>query len=449
MHSAQILVIEDSPSLGLTYKDFLEREKHRVIVASTAAEARRLLGQGRFGALLLDLNLPDENGIDFLKWMRANNISVPVIVITADPSVDIAVMAIREGAQDFISKPVTPERLNLTLRNIIEQQSLKSIVDGMRDVGREGFCGFVGKSPAMQVIYRIIENAAQSRAPIFITGESGTGKELAARAVHGLSQRKAGPFEALNCAAIPGALLESEVFGHARGAFTGAVSAHKGAAERAHGGTLFLDELGEMPVEMQSKMLRFTQSSSLRPVGGSHEVSVDVRFISATNRDPLHAVREGKMREDLYYRLNVIPLHLPPLRERGDDVLHIARSILKKTVQEEGKKFQGISPGAESFFLSCPWPGNIRQLQNTIRRAVVMHDGEALTRDMLPPTEDLGHSLPEAVKEEPIMPLHMVERRVIEQAILFCHGNISEAARKLELNPSTLHRKINQWRDGS
>lgn len=446
MHSARVLIVEDSPSLALTYREFLERDRHSAVIAPTAAAARQLLTQGVFSAVLLDLNLPDQSGIDFLHDIRSRNIRTPVIVITADPSIDMAVIAIKEGAQDFISKPVTPERLNLTLKNIIEKHSLKTIVESMQSVEREGFCDFIGKSPAMQVVYRIIENAAQSRAPVFITGESGTGKELAARAIHKLSPRKERVLEVLNCAAIPGTLLESEMFGHAKGAFTGAVTAHVGAAERAHHGTLFLDELGEMPMEMQSKMLRFTQSGTFRPVGGREEIAVDVRFVSATNRDPQLSVKEGRMREDLYYRLNVIPVHLPPLRERGDDILLIARALMEKIATEEKKSFRDIAADAEDFLMSYHWPGNIRQMQNVLRRAIVLHNGESLSRGMLPVLEGASAETVASNTVNTVIPLHDVERQTIEKALAFCGGNITEAARRLEINPSTLHRKLKMWK---
>lgn len=451
-HAPTILIVEDSESLALTHGHFLAGAGYASVVADSLGAAERHIGEKDFAAILLDIGLPDGNGLDFLRGLRARAYPAPVVVLTADSSVDTAVAAIREGAEDFIVKPVSPERLHLTLKNILEKKLLQKIVDGYSAEGREGFCDFIGSSPAMQVVYRILENAAQSRAPVFITGESGTGKELAARAIHQLSRRKAKAFEALNCAAIPGTLLESEMFGHVRGAFTGAVSAHTGAAERAHQGTLFLDELGDMPVEMQSKLLRFTQNGTFRPVGGLREISVDARFVSATNRDPAEAVRKGILREDLFYRLNVIPVHLPPLRERGGDVVLIAEALLKKIAAEERKKFRMFADDARDFLLSCGWPGNVRQLQNTIQRAVVMNEGEALTRAMLHAPETPVQAVPPAATppvSAGVVPLHEVERRVIEQAIALCGGNISEAARQLELDPSTLHRKIGKWKKSS
>lgn len=460
MQTAHVLIVEDSTALAQTYYDFLVRVGHSADIAPCADDATQKLQNNRYDAVLMDLNLPDAHGLSLLGQMRKAGMDVAVIVITADPSIETAVDAIRSGAQDFISKPVTPARLQLTLANVLEQRALKKIVKGYHHLTRDRFCDFIGGSPAMQLVYSVLENAAQSNAPVFITGESGTGKELAARAIHQLGKRKAGAFEALNCAAVPGNLLESEVFGHTKGAFTGAVSRYIGAAERADGGTLFLDELPEMPPEMQSKLLRFTQSSVFRPLGSMREMTVDVRFVSATNRMPMAAVSEGFLREDLYYRLNVISIHLPPLRERGEDILQIAETFLKKMAIEEQKSFTALAEDACRFLQEYPWPGNVRQLQNVLRRTVVLNEGSVLTRDMLVQSGGIGlASLPVAtgapilsatLPEHPqaIRPLREVERDIVERALQLCAGNITEAARRLEVNASTLHRKMNKWRHG-
>lgn len=458
MPIGRILIVEDSPALAATYADYLSRAGHTVEMAGSVAAADARLGEAHFDCVLLDIHLPDGEGVEVIAAMRRQEISTPVVVLTAERSIDTAVAAIRAGAQDYLSKPVTAERLNLTLRHILEQQALRRIVSDYRAMERDRFCDFIGASPAMQIVYRVIENAAQSRAPVFITGESGTGKELAARAIHTMGPRRHKPFEALNCAAVPGSLIESEIFGHARGAFTGAISRYTGAAERAHEGTLFLDELPEMQPEMQSKLLRFTQSGSFRALGAPRETSVDVRFVCATNREPLAAVVQGALREDLYYRLNVISLHLPPLRERGDDILLIAESLLSRMAAEEKKRFTCISADAAEMLRVWHWPGNVRELQNVLRRAIVMNDGEVLTADMLPhfstaavtrplspPTSDMAqHAQSVPAARDPS--LKEVERRHIEKTIADCGGNICAAARKLGVNPSTLHRKIGKWR---
>ena len=459
MQTGKILIVEDSRALALTYSDYLSRAGHAADIAENISAARRALSLVRYDCVLMDLHLPDGAGTDLIAEMRTGGIDTPVIVLTAEPSINTAVSAIRNGAQDYLCKPVTADRLNLTLGHILEQQSLRRIVSDYRAIERDRFCDFIGASPAMQIVYHVLENAAQSRAPVFITGESGTGKELAARAIHTLSPRRAKVFEALNCAAVPGNLLESGIFGHARGAFTGAVSRYVGAAERAQDGTLFLDELPEMQPEMQSKLLRFTQSGSFRPLGTAREMNVDVRFVCATNRDPLQAVADGVLREDLYYRLNVISLYLPPLRERGDDILLIASHFLTCMAQEEKKRFTCLSTDAADYLLHETWPGNIRQLQNALRRAVVMNDGEVMTADMLPRQTRMvspaaGHdggnvfsrpvSAPAAMSSA--SSLRDMERRMIEKTISDCGGNISAAARQLGVNPSTLHRKMGKWR---
>ncbi len=440
-----LLIVEDSPSLALTYAEFLGNAGYDIISAETAADARRLAMQNP-ALILLDLHLPDGSGLDLLRDWRAAGVTAPVVVITAETGAETAVAAIRAGASDFISKPVTRERLTLTVRNTLEQQSLKNTVAALSAFDRDGFCGMIGRSPQMQLAWRTIESAAQSRAPVFITGESGTGKELAALALHASSPRRAQHFEAINCAAMPANLIESEVFGHAKGAFTGALAAHTGAALRADRGTLFLDELTEMPQDLQPKLLRFTQTGVFRPVGGEKEQAVDVRFVAATNRDPHKAISDGKLREDLYYRLNVIHIHLPPLRERGDDGLMIAARLLARLAAEEGKHFHAIDDDVRAFILSNAWPGNVRQLENCLRRAVVLHDGEILTMDMIPPPAEPLPAVPGQPTFSGIIPLREMERLAIEHALRACAGNVSEAARRLEINPSTIHRKITQWR---
>lgn len=452
MQTGKILIVEDSAALALTYSDYLVRAGHSADIASNIGAAQHALADLRYDCVLMDLHLPDGRGTDLITAMRAGGIHTPVVVLTAEPSIDTAVAAIRAGAQDYLCKPVGAERLQLTLGHILEQQALRRIVSDYRAIERDRFCDFIGASPAMQIVYHVLENAAQSRAPVFITGESGTGKELAARAIHTLGPRRTKVFEALNCAAVPGNLLESEIFGHARGAFTGAVSRYAGAAERADGGTLFLDELPEMQPEMQSKLLRFTQSGSFRALGAPRETAVDVRFVCATNREPLAAVAAGVLREDLYYRLNVISLHLPPLRERGDDILLIASHLLARIAAEEGRRFTCLSADAADYLMAQNWPGNVRQLQNVLRRAVVMNEGDMLTVDMLPRQETVPQTRTVEVSKKQggdapsAASLRDMERRAIEKTIEDCGGNISAAARRLGVNPSTLHRKRGKWR---
>lgn len=462
-----VLLIEDTPSLAALYVEYLRREPVRVAVATTGQEGIAAIRSRAPSAVLLDLNLPDMSGMEILKEVTANGYGCSVIVITAHGSINTAVEAMRSGAHDFLMKPFDPDRLRVTLRNALAHQKLLSMVETYRETyDRSGLAGLLGTSLPMQQIYRIIESAAPSRATVFVTGESGTGKELCAAAIHQLSPRRNGPYVAINCAAISRELIESEIFGHVKGAFTGATTDRDGAASRAHGGTLFLDELCEMDLSLQSKLLRFLQTSSFVRVGGSHEETADLRFVCATNRDPLTEVKHGRLREDLFYRLHVVPIHMPPLRERGEDVILLANTFLTRYAEEERKRFRAFAPEVEGLLLSYDWPGNVRQLQNFIRNTVVLNDGETVQASMLPPAltsataaarvppangrsapggETVASSLPEDVGS--IRPLADVERETIERAIQLCAGNIPRAAELLEISPSTIYRKRQRWID--
>ena len=463
---AKVLLIEDTLSLALTYQEYLKREPYAVRHVANGAEAVAALSEDDFDIVLLDLVLPDMDGLDILRRIQRDGLDCAVVVVTAHGSVNIAVDCMREGARDFIMKPFNAERLRVTLRNVAEVRSLARTVETLAsDFTGNGRHGFVGRSPEMQAMYRTIDGAAASNATVFVTGESGTGKELCAAAVHRDSRRRAKPFVALNCGAIPHGLIESELFGHVKGAFTGATNEREGAAKRADGGTLFLDEIGEMEIDLQSKLLRLIQSKTFTKVGGSKEESVDIRFVCATNRDPLADVRAGRFREDLYYRLNVIPIALPPLRERGADVGLLAEHFLRSFAKEEGKAFTEFDAEAMARLQSHLWPGNVRELENVVRNVVVLNDGAVVTRDMLPtlsegagaPTAPLAFARPAASARpngamdedhHEILPLAEVERRAIERAILACGGNIPKAAAMLDVAPSTIYRKRQAWAVG-
>ncbi|WP_043342845.1 sigma-54-dependent transcriptional regulator [Belnapia moabensis] len=466
--AGRVLLVEDTPTQAEVARSHLRDLGHEIRTVETAAEA---LAQARAwdpDAILLDLELPDFSGLDVLKTLRAEGSETAVIVITANAPMNTAVEVMRAGATDFLPKPYPKAKLVFTLQNamekralVIEKRALESELHAARALtARQGFMGFIGASPAMQAVYRTIESVASSRANIFITGESGTGKELAAEAVHKASPRAARPFVALNCGAIPRDLLESEIFGHVKGAFTGATESRTGAARQADGGTLFLDEIGEMPLEMQVKLLRFVQTGSFQPVGGSRPERVDVRFVCATNHDPLAEVEAGRFREDLYYRLYVVPIELPPLRSRGADVLLVARAFLAQFSREENKRFRRFSPEAEAAILGYPWPGNVRQLQNVVRNVVVLHEGERVEATMLPPPllcagPGGGEAPPITVATSlvpvpppviEIMPLAEMERRLILAALEHTGQDVPRAASLLEINPSTIYRKLQAWR---
>ena len=455
-----VLIVEDSPALAQAYERYLREEPYTVSHVGDGASAMAKLNRSPPAALLLDLKLPDMDGMDILKQVHRQQMPTSVVIITGHGSVDVAVDAMRYGAFDFIEKPFDAKRLKVTLRNALDRQSLTALVDSIKeDFHREHYHGFIGGSLEMQRVYRIIDSAAPSKATTFITGESGTGKEVCAEAIHRQSPRRAEPFVALNCGAIPRDLMESEIFGHVKGAFTGAAKERVGAAGQADGGTLFLDEIGEMDLDLQTKLLRFVQTGAYQKVGGSRLESVDVRFICATNRNPLQEVAEGRFREDLYYRLHVIPIHLPALRERKDDILPLARHFLASYTDEEGKSFRELDTEVEAVFLGYEWPGNVRQLQNVIRNIVVLHNGDRVTGEMLPPplhnlpktaakpAVSTPVAIPETVQSGSVSfkPLWLTEKEAIERAIEHCGGNIPRAAALLEVSPSTIYRKKQAW----
>ncbi|MBU8538279.1 sigma-54-dependent transcriptional regulator [Falsiroseomonas tokyonensis] len=489
--AARILIVEDTPTQAEVARALLRDLGHEIRLAESGAAALDLALSWHPDAILMDLELPDFSGFEAMRRLRSQGVEAAIIVVTAHGSVNHAVEAMREGAVDFIVKPYAKARLKVTLQNALEKRALATELREVKaQLSRDHYLGFIGASPAMQAVYRTIESVAASKANVFITGESGTGKELAAEAVHRASPRRSRPFLALNCAAIPRDLLESEIFGHVKGAFTGATENRPGAAKLADGGTLFLDEIGEMPLEMQVKLLRFVQTGSFQPVGASRPEKVDVRIVSATNRDPWLEVEAGRFREDLYYRLYVVPVEMPPLRDRGADVLLIARHFLAAFAREEGKHFRGFAREAEQALAAYSWPGNVRQLQNVVRNIVVLHAGARVERSMLPPmllrsaTRPAAASLPAAEREEPetlaeppapapewawvpppepavaapaapwlppagpdpFLPLAEVEKRYILAALDHTSHDVPRAAAMLGVNPSTIYRKLQSWR---
>ncbi len=488
---ARILLVEDTPTQAEVARALLRDLGHEIRLAESGAAALAQALEWRPDAILMDIELPDFSGFEVMRRLRTEGLESAIIVVTAHGSVNHAVEAMREGAVDFIVKPYAKARLTVTLANALEKRALVSeLAEAKAQLSRDRVLGFIGGSPAMQAVYRTIESVAASRANVFITGESGTGKELAAEAVHKASPRRQKPFIALNCGAIPRDLLESEIFGHVKGAFTGATDNRLGAARMADGGTLFLDEIGEMPLDMQVKLLRFVQTGSFQPVGGSKAERVDVRLVSATNRDPWVEVEAGRFREDLYYRLYVVPVEMPPLRERGADVLLIARHFLASFAREERKAFRAYAPDAERALTAYPWPGNVRQLQNVIRNIVVLHEGTRVEPAMLPPMllrlgaprglepeappparvgpprtpESVPRIGPESVAPptawiEPaptpapaetapqaFEKLAVVERRYIMTALDHTAQDIPRAAALLGINPSTIYRKLQGWK---
>jgi len=460
MAKTKILLVEDSPSLAVVYRQYLEKQNHSVEMVDCGQGALDALERQIPKVILLDIQLPDINGLEVLKVIKERQLPSQVIIITAHGTVEIAVSAMQNGAFDFLTKPFDAARLNVTVNNALEHYKLTQIAETFQEeFARETFHDFIGSSIAMQRVYRIIESAAPSKATVFITGESGTGKELCASALHNQSPRKSKPFVAINCAAIPKDLIESEIFGHVKGAFSGAIKDRQGAAANANGGTLFLDEVCEMELELQTKLLRFIQTGTFQRVGSDQVHEVDIRFVCATNRDPLQEVKEGRFREDLYYRLHVIPIVLPPLREREDDILQIANAFLKQYSQDEQRNFNSFDANCHIRLLNYEWPGNIRQLQNIIRNVVVLNQGDTVTVEMLPPPLDevvqnslqsvsyspVSSDLEQEQEAKDIIPLWMVEKGAIDRAIAICDGNIPKAASMLEISASTIYRKKQSW----
>jgi two-component system repressor protein LuxO len=392
---------------------------------------------------------------------RVSDVAMPVIATSANSSLGTAVSAVKSGAIDFLPKPIGAkvllDRLEAALHAFTTRAPASPILTppaagAVRPAGLAGetdFAGFIGRSEPMRAVYEQVKRIAPSRAPVFITGESGTGKELTAEAIHAYSGREGHPFVAINCSAIPKDLMESEIFGHLKGAFTGASDHRVGAAERADGGTLFLDEIAEMELSLQAKLLRFLQTGTVQRVGGSEAKAVDVRIVCATNRDPAAEVDAGRFRADLFYRLHVLPIHLAPLRERREDVLPVAEAFLARYAAEEQRRFRRFADEAANRLVAFDWPGNVRQLANAIRRIVVLNDGDEVSVDMLPAS--IAGNQPAVQNRQPNsgsatpLPLWQEERRAIESALATFDGNIARAAAALEISPSTIYRKRQAW----
>ena len=481
--SQAVLIVDDDPVQRRLLETMVQRFGYRAIVAEGGDQAMTLLTgpeSARFDCVVLDLVMPDLDGLGVLARMREAGCDTPVIVQTAHGGIDNVVSAMRAGAADFVVKPAGAERLQVSLQNAIAARQLAGEVKRLkrRQDGTLTLADVITRSPAMQPVLRAAEKAAASVIPVLIEGESGTGKELIARAIHGSGARRAKPFVAVNCGALPEHLVESILFGHEKGAFTGATEKHTGKFIEADGGTLFLDEIGELPPPAQVKLLRALQEGEVEPVGGRKPVKVDVRIVSATNRDLIADVKAGRFREDLFYRLHVFPITVPALRRRPEDIPLLARYFLSRIAAEEGKRISGLSAEAQQLLSGYRWPGNVRQLENTIFRAVVLAEGDEIGVDEFPQvsatavgadTEQMriepspamvaawpddkdeeeaarltmtGPSLPLTDAQGEARPLDEIEREAIRFAIAHYRGQMSEVARRLRIGRSTLYRKL-------
>jgi DNA-binding NtrC family response regulator len=483
--AATILIADDDAVQRRLVENMVQKCGYEPLVVESGDAALALLTASdapAIDAVVLDLVMPGLDGLGVLAKMREAGLNIPVIVQTAHGGIDNVVSAMRAGAQDFVVKPVGFERLQVSLRNALNTSALKGELQRIRHSreGRLTFADIITRSETMATVLRTAQKAAASSIPVLIEGESGVGKELFARAIHGSSERKAKPFVAVNCGAIPDNLVESILFGHEKGAFTGATERHMGKFVEATGGTLFLDEVGELPLAAQVKLLRALQEGTVEAVGGRKPVKVDVRIISATNRKLLDLVKNGAFREDLFYRLHVLPLTIPALRTRREDVPHLLRHFLARFAAEENRTITGISGEAVAHLAQLDWPGNIRQLENAVYRAVVMSESDQLGLSDFPqaaaqagPDAPLSHSEPLIIapstapamvsgNEIPIAPLasagtlalltstgevrplEEMENEIIRFAISHYRGQMSEVARRLKIGRSTLYRKLDE-----
>jgi DNA-binding NtrC family response regulator len=468
-----ILVVDDDPTQRRLIQAVLERDGNAVVHAASGGEAiDRMVRGGGADLILLDMVMPEMSGLECLAELRSAGINEPVIVLTANGGIDMVVKAMQAGAQDFFVKPVGPERLLVGVRNAMQMKRLTAEVGRLtkRVQGRTSFDDIVGDSAPMRMVKALGARAAKSSIPVLITGESGVGKEVIARALHGASERAGKPFIAVNCGALPANLIESILFGHEKGAFTGAVDKTLGKFREADGGTLFLDEIGELPLDMQVKLLRALQEGEIDPVGGKRPVKIDVRIVSATNRDPAQQVKDGAFRQDLFYRLNVFPIEAPSLRDRREDIPPLVDHFIARFNAEEGKRIAGCASETLALLQGFDWPGNVRQLENAVFRAIVLADAPFLQPHDFPAISGVAAPMPDAqpayaappvntpadavsLPDQPIRILddrgHLrtledIERDLIQHAIEVYAGHMSEIARRLGIGRSTLYRKVRE-----
>ena len=456
----RLLIVDDENSIRRVLQALLSREGYEVDVAIDGAQAIARLGERQYNAVVTDLKMPNIGGLELLSWVRSNDPGLPVIIITAHGTVDTAVEALKLGAADYVTKPFDQDELKVIIAKALRAEELA----GQEWTVEEGRFDIIGVVPSMQRIFDLIEKVARSPTTVLITGESGTGKELVARALHAQSDRAGGPFIAVNCGAVPEHLFESELFGHEVGAFTGAVSARQGRFELADGGTLFLDEVGELPLDLQVKLLRVLQEQRFERVGGMKSVDVDVRVVAATNRDLKAMVASGDYRQDLYYRLNVIPIHIPPLRERAEDVPLLADHFLRRFNERLGRAITGMTDEALGALARAPWPGNIRELENLMERAVLLAEGTVIDAADLHGIGDMHGAGPgdplaavalSAAADEHLDELDLkqyvrvhtvkLERARILKALESVDFNVTRAARKLGISRKSLQTKMKDY----
>ena len=449
-----ILVVDDEESICQLLEVMLTEEGYWVRTATNYDEAMKLFETDQFDVVIADIMMPDVDGLTLLKDVKKVDPEIPVILITAYASLGSAVEALRYGAFDYITKPFKMDQIRYAVKRALETRALRRENRILkRELRRESdLSKFIGVSDAVREIKQLVRKIAPTDSTVLITGESGIGKELIARAIHQLSPRADGPFITINCAAIPETLLESELFGYVKGAFTGATTNKEGLFRAAHGGTFFMDEVGEISPDIQAKLLRMLETHQIIPLGATKPVEVDVRLIAATNKDLARMVDEGKFRRDLFYRLNVIHIHIPPLRERPEDIIPIAEHYVQVIADRMGRPAPKLSKEAMQLLQGARWEGNVRELENVLERAMIMCDGDVILPEHLPDyirNAPQTAAVPEKVAGEQVLggvlPLDEIEKAYILWAILQCGGNKSEAAKKLGIDLSTLYRKIERY----
>lgn len=441
-----ILVIDDEKNIRTGLQAALELDGYDVMLASDGAEGLEIALHSDIDLVITDLRMPGVSGEEVLRRVTTESPGIPVIVLTGHGTVENAVEAMRSGAYDFLTKPLNLDRLSLLVKRALQNREL---VLQHRELEREiesrkSFEHIIGKSPAMLKVFEVVKRVAPTKASVLITGESGVGKELIANALHNLSPRQNNPFVKVHCAALAETILESELFGHEKGSFTGAVARRRGRFELANSGTIFLDEIGEINQQVQIKILRVLQEKKFERVGGEETLEVDVRVVTATNRDLEKEIAEGRFREDLFYRLNVVRIHVPPLRERKDDIPLMIASFLREFAEDNGKKIDGIEPKARSVLYAYDWPGNVRQLRNCVESAVVMTSGSVITLDDLPPSIRAGGDS-SSIRIPVGATMAEAEKEVILQTLSAQNGNKSKTAEVLGIGRKTLHRKLDEY----
>jgi DNA-binding NtrC family response regulator len=446
----KLLVADDEKNIREGLAAALEMDGYEVVTAADGLEAWKRFQKGDLDLIITDLRMPGMGGEEILRRAAAESPGIPLIVLTGHGTVENAVSAMRDGAYDFLTKPVNLDRLSLLVKRALRNRELELRQRRLEEelASQKSFKTMIGASAAMRQVFDTISRAAPARASVLITGESGVGKELVANAIHELSPRKDKPLVKVHCAALAASLLESELFGHEKGSFTGAVSRQRGRFELAHEGTLFLDEIGEIDQNIQIKLLRVLQEKKFERVGGEETIEADVRLVAATNRDLKAEIEKGNFREDLYYRLNVVNIQVPPLRERKDDIPLLITAFLKEFARENGKPVEGIDDKARSWLYAYDWPGNIRELRNCVESAVVMAKGPVITSADLPP--GIGARVDEGWIRIPLgSPLEEAEKIIVRNTLSAQGGNKSRAAGILGIGRKTLHRKLSDWGDES